>query len=218
MKYNSILIASLCLFTSASAYSDSENKRHSGWYGGVSAGVANSGGSVLESSFTWKNDMSTLMGFDKGDTKDSKVAIKAGYVTASENRIEVYYKEDSISIDSDIVSVDDIFKTSTLGVNYQWGISSLSTEKMLPYVRVGAGAGTAEDSDLNVIELDIGAGIHYKMTDNIELSAGLYRRAIMVGEDKDNNDGSIGTVFNGAELGVNYHFLNLNKKGSARVN
>lgn len=217
MKYNTILIASLCLFTSsAHAYSDSENTRSSGWYTGISAGIANTGGSVMESDIPEKNEMSARLGFDKGDTEDSPITLKAGYVTANQNRIEAYYKEDSISIKSDVVTVDDMFKTSSLGVNYQWGISSLSTEKMLPYIRVGAGLGTAEDSDLNVVELDVGAGIHYKVTNNMELSAGVYRRAIAVGKDEDVD--SIGAVFNGAEVGFNYHFLNLNKKGSARVN
>lgn len=194
MNKKVMLIASLCLLAPAHAYSaDGESMRSSGWYGGISTGVANIGGSVL----TTSNQNIDI------DTSDTPLMLKAGYVTESENRVEVYYKNDSIGIkDGD---GDDI-EASSFGVNYQWGFSSLSSERMIPYIRVGGGLGSAEidgvGDDLTFAEFDVGAGVHYDMTDNLGLSAGIYRRGVAVSDDY--ND-SLGVALNGAELGINYY-------------
>ena len=197
-----IILTSLCLLTFTQVYADTtgKNTRSTGWYGGVSMGLANMGGSI-----TLSNN-STSRTFDE-DTEDSPKIIKAGYVTKTENRIEAYLKKDSFG-DSE----SKPFDTSTFGLNYQWGISSLSTDKMLPYIRVGAGIGKAKiegsNKDFDAAEFDLGAGVHYEVTENMDISTGVYRRAIGV----SHNDDSIITAVNGLEVGVNYHFLDFNKK------
>lgn len=199
---NKILLTSLCLLAITQVYAEPTNKntRSEGWYGGISMGVANTGGSITVS------DGSYSQTFDE-DTEDSPKIIKIGKVTKSENRIEAYLKKDSIG-DSESKGFD----TTTFGLNYQWGISSLSTEKMLPYIRVGAGIGKAKmegsNKEYDAGEFGLGAGVHYEVTENMDISTGVYRRAIAV----TNNNKSIATAFNGFEIGVNYHFLDFDKK------
>jgi opacity protein-like surface antigen len=206
MKYKIILLISFISFTSTSSYSEeikNPSTRTSGWYSGVSAGIVNSGGSI-QISKEYKNKI-----YD-ADTKDSPIILKIGYVTEKENRVEAYYKKDSIGD----TTKEKAFSTSTFGLDYEWGLSSMSSEKILPYIRIGGGLGSASMKgsklDLSAAEFDMGAGIHYAATNNIDISAGIYRRAIVVGEK--NTTSSIGTAFNGIELGINYHFLNLENK------
>ena len=189
-----IVTSSLFLFASTSAYSDNyENSRSSGWYAGLSTSVANVGGSaIVDNGYSNRE-------FDI-DTSDDPLTLKIGYVTESQNGIEAYYKDDSISFEGE--SLD--FQTSSFGANFQWGISSLSSEKMMPYFRVGGGLGSAKTEgagDLTMAEFDMGAGVHYDMTDNLGLSAGVYRRAIAVTDDYD----TVAAAMNGAELGVNFY-------------
>ncbi|MCK5902044.1 MAG: hypothetical protein KAG28_02755 [Cocleimonas sp.] len=207
MNSKIILFISLSLFTfihATESITTTPSNKSNDWYVGVNSSMLNSGGSVLLSNGR-KTETYDI------ETKDSPILLKIGSVSDSKNRTEIYYKKDSFNT----ATVKDIFKTSTVGLNYQWGITSLSSEKILPYLRMGGGIGSASmkgDNDhleLGVVELDMGAGIHYKIVDNISLSAGLYRRAIILGEDKTNN--SVGTGFNGVEVGVNYHFLDLKR-------
>ena len=172
----------------------------SGWYAGVGMGLVNWGGSV-----TVDNGYSTQT--IDNDTEDKPMMLKVGYVTQSENRVELYYKKDSIDT-TNASNQDRPFDTSTFGINYQWGLSSLSTNEMLPYIRVGIGFGSGDAdwiaNDLNAIDFDIGLGVHYQVAPKIDVSAGIYRRA--VGISTDNSDDSVIAAMNGVEIGANYHF------------
>ena len=195
MSYKTILATSLFLFASTHAYSaDNESMSSSKWYAGISTGVVNVGGNaVVDNGYSNR-------AFDI-DTSDDPLTLKVGYVTESQNRIEVYYKDDSVGFEDDSIDIE----TSSFGINYQWGISSLASEKMIPYLRVGGGLGSATtegESDLTMAEFDMGAGVHYDMTDNLGLSAGVYRRAIAVADDYDN---TLAAAMNGAELGINFY-------------
>jgi len=186
----------------------SSNTKSSGWYAGVGAGIVNWGGS-----FEVDNGISTTT--HNGDVKDSPVLLKMGYITESENRVEVYYKKDSIDTKGgDRVREGEMYEISTFGLNYQWGISSLSSEKVLPYIRLGLGFGSStsnyvEAKDGTVVELDLALGVYSEVATNIDVSAGIYRRAIVtVAENPDifSDDYITGAATNGIEIGLNYHF------------
>ena len=173
--------------------------KNSGFYTGLSMGLLNWGGEVI------LNDGTTSKTFDV-KTKDKPIMLKLGYVTESENRVEVYYKSDSIDVKEN--STFNLYDTSTFGIDYQWGLSSLSTNEMLPYIRVGIGVGSAKienaSADLNAVDVDLGIGIHYQVATSTDISAGLYRR--VVGISSDNSDATILSAMNGVEMGINYHF------------
>jgi len=125
-----LLLSSLLTVSIAFATEISNiNTQLTGWYVGTSIGLTNFGGEVI---------------FDNGDTRetsnvdttDKPIVLNVGYVTDNDNRIELYYKNDSFEEDSKEGS-DKIYETSTFGINYQWGLSSLSSEKFLPYIGVG---------------------------------------------------------------------------------
>lgn len=174
--------------------------KDSGWYVGVSTGLLNWGGEVtIDDGYREKTY--------EVDTEDKPMMLKVGYVTESENRIELYYKSDSIEAEEDGRSLN-LYDTSTFGINYQWGISSFSTNEMLPYISVGIGMGSGEidgsSTDFDAVEVNLGLGVHYQVAQNIDISAGLYRRAIVIGAD--NSDLVIATALNGIEVGASYHF------------
>jgi len=69
----------------------SSNTKSSGWYAGVGMGIMNWGGSVdIDDGYTSQT-------FDI-DTEDEPLLLKVGYVTSSENRVELYFKKDSIDV------------------------------------------------------------------------------------------------------------------------
>ena len=178
----------------------SSNTKSSGWYAGVGMGIMNWGGSVdIDDGYTSQT-------FDI-DTEDEPLLLKVGYVTSSENRVELYFKKDFIDVVNGNLQAE-LYETTTFGVNYQWGISSLSSEKMLPYIRVGLGFGSADMDmatvDLDAVEFDLGVGIHYEVSSNIDLTAGIYRRAI--GITSEDSDASVISAVNGIEIGAAYHF------------
>ena len=174
------------------------NTELTGWYAGASIGLTNFGGEVVF------DNGETTKTFNE-DTTDKPIILNIGYITDSENRIELYYKNDSFEGES-----GDLYDTSTFGINYQWGLSSLSSEKFLPYIGVGLGFGSADfrgvDADTTV-EFGLSVGMYYTVTPNIDVSAELYRRAVGVTFSKPNrSDLSIITAVNGLEFGANYHF------------
>jgi len=174
--------------------------RKSGFYAGVGMGLINFGGSVEVD-----NGYRTTS-IDK-DTEDKPFSIKVGYLTESENRVELYYKTDSIDTENNLGNARN-FDASLFGLNYQWGISSLSSDKLLPYIRLGLGfgSGTADFTtlDLTAVEVDLALGAYYEVAPNIDVSAGIYRRAVVFADDV--SDDTIGIALNGIELGATYHF------------
>jgi len=209
---NKLFLITLLLITSINAQEPANTEsnqsvtpktiktQHDGWYAGFNMGVINWGGEVIIS--TGYGDTT----YDV-DTEDKVMMLQVGYETTSENRIEFYYKTDSIKAKEENRHLD-MYDTSTFGINYQWGISSLSTDKLLPYIRVGIGFGSGElknsTIDFDAVEFDLGVGIHYHVTDTIDISGGLYRRAIAIGNE--NSDNTIISALNGVEVGANYHF------------
>ena len=202
-----LLLSTLLLASVANATESTESSivssgstKASGWYAGVGIGVMNWGGEVTIDDGYYDTTYDV-------DTEDKPMMLKVGYVTESENRIELYFKNDSIEAEEQGTHID-MYDTSTFGINYQWGISSLSTNEMLPYIRVGIGFGSAEAEgatvDLDAIDFDLGLGMHYQVAPNVDLSVGIYRRA--VGISSENSDTTIISAVNGIEIGANYHF------------
>jgi hypothetical protein len=178
----------------------SGSTRNSGWYAGAGIGLINWGGSVtIDNGYRDKT-------YDV-DTEDKPMMLKIGYVTENENRIELYFKNDAIDAEENDEHID-MYDTSTFGINYQWGISSLSTNEILPYIRVGIGFGSADlegaTVDVDAIDFDLGLGVYYDVAPNIDLMVGVYRRA--VGISSEESDTTIVSVINGLEFGANYHF------------
>lgn len=194
MKNKILFVCFLCLFPFSPAFAGgSEGTYISGWYAGVGMGTFNAGGSIG----TLAKGTAGIRG---DDTADSPVILKVGYQMENRNRVEGYFKKDIIGADS--LSVD--FDVSTVGMNYQWGLSSLASGSVIPYLRIGGGLGTADvtGSDVVAAEIDLGAGLHVGLTDNLGLSAGVYRRSMaLIDEDYDS---SIGFSMNGGELGISY--------------
>lgn len=201
-----LLLSSVLLATIVHATENVSTERltastkDSGWYVGANIGLLNFGGEVMiDNGYNEET-------YDV-DTEDKPMILKVGYVTESENRIELYFKNDSIEAEEQGTHID-MYDTSTFGINYQWGISSLSTNEMLPYIRVGIGFGSAElegkTVDFDAIDFDLGLGVHYQVTPNIDLSGGIYRRA--VGINSESSDTIIISAVNGIEIGANYHF------------
>ena len=178
--------------------------KESGFYLGAGTTVLNFGGSVEV------DDGYRTTSIDK-DTEEKPFILKLGYLSESENRVELYYKKGSIDTTNNL-NISREFDISLFGINYQWGISSLSSDKVLPYIRLGMGfgSGTANYTthDFVAVEVDLALGVYYKVTPKFDLSAGVYRRAIVLADDNTNGttDEIISTALNGIEFGATYHF------------
>ncbi|MCK5853912.1 MAG: outer membrane beta-barrel protein [Sulfurovaceae bacterium] len=177
-----------------------------GFYIGANIGVVNFGGSG-ETTVTNNNRNRTRE--YNGDINDMPINIKLGYITKSENRLELYYQSDQLKVEN-----YDILESSIFGFNYQWGLSSLSSSSLLPFIRLGIGFGSTtmdrgeEDSDI-AAELNTAIGVYYKVFNSLDLSMAIYRKSLasMVLDDYDDDKSSTtALVTNGVEIGFNYRF------------
>ena len=209
MKKKLLLSSLLLVSTLYSSNIDSNMERSDGsWYVGLNLGLTNFGGS-LEISDDYKTSKFN------GDVDSKPFMLKVGYLQNDDNRLEFYYKKDNIDIEG-----HEFFSTSTIGISSEWGFSSLSKNRFLPYFTLGFGVGSSSSNfvvydDGVVLELDIGLGIHYQVHKNIDATVGLFRRS-MINVVSDVNTGSyyyddsedyssLASV-NGIEIGVSYHF------------
>jgi len=121
------------------------------------------------------------------DIDSSHCNIKMGYQHFHGNRLELYYRHNELDTkEGDIV-------TETVGINYEWVFSSISSETIKPYLLIGFGGGEATSSKIKSIdkaeagEGSFGIGIHYQYNENIDLQLGY--TAISTGfdnfDDKD---------------------------------
>ena len=199
------LLLSSLLFVSTLYGSDFERSDGS-WFVGVNLGLTNFGGS-----FEISDDERTYKFHE--DVDSNPFMLKAGYLQNHDNRLEFYYKKDNIDING-----QELFSTSTVGIKSEWGISSLSNNRLLPYFSLGFGVGASSSTlailDGSVIELDIGLGIHYQVHKNIDATVGFFRRSILNFVSAVDNSSyydntsdylSLASV-NGIEIGVSYHF------------
>jgi len=133
--------------------------------------------------------------------------IKVGYQHFQGNRVEFYYRYNNLD-----PKVGDI-TTKTFGINYEWALSSLSTEKVVPYILIGFGGGKASSSKVKSIdkaevgEGNLGFGVRYQFNQNIDMQVGYKHTA--TGFDKFDNDTTDKTSTidqNSMMLGVAYKF------------
>lgn len=144
------------------------------------------------------------------------VEVKIGYKHFNNNRIEVFRRNTDIVLDD---GKSGTIVSKTVGLNYEWGVSSLasSNKKVMPFVAVGVGWGEASSSSEHVhlkasdsFELDAGIGVHYQLGKHVDTSLGLFRRKITLTKKGGNNtdrvftDGDITTTL--INVGIGYHF------------
>ena len=100
--------------------------------------------------------------------------------------------------------------------NYEFGFASLSSgSKLLPYLSLGVGSGKASSDklkkvdDTNVIEFDMGLGIHYQVNENIYAMFAYGHDMIIFDDVKDSTNANYeisNTATNTLKVGVSYHF------------
>ena len=137
-----------------------------GFYMGADFTLASFGDQSLKIT---NNDKSTT-NYKNIDT--SHGAIKVGYQHFDGNRVEIYYKNNTIDTKAgDITS-------ETVGINYEWALSSLASETITPYILVGLGGGEATSKKIKAIdgaevgEGSLGVGIHYQYNENLDFQLG----------------------------------------------
>jgi len=182
------------------------------WYIGADVGLIDFDGSLeVDRGSGFRNINSNK------DIKSSPLRLKWGFLQEQDNRLEFYYKNDSVDVNQ------ELFSTDTVGVKSEWGFSSLSTKNMLPYFALGFGLGKSSSSYREgedgkvfnngvVIELDLNLGLHYKIYEKIDISTNIFRKNIlnMISDAHKNNEGSadysVLATFYGMEIGFSYYF------------
>ena len=121
--------------------------------------------------------------------------------------MELYYQHHELD------AKEGDFSTESIGVNYEWGFSSIASDKWIPYVCVGFGAGKTSSSKLKSIdkadmaEGALGLGVRYQFTKNMDGQVGYKYTQIVIDSfnDKDTDDVSkIGQ--NNVIFALNYKF------------
>ena len=198
-----MLVASLTTMMQAN-----ENFYDSGIYIGVSSGFLNFGGDSLVLK-TVKNEKLTNK-VTYSDIDNTPTEFKVGYQHFAGNRVEIYAKNNEIDTDGGDIDV------RTGGINYEFGFSSLSSgSKLLPYLSLGVGSGEASSDklkkvdDTDVIELHMGFGMHYQVSENIYAMFAYAHDTIIFDDIKDSVNGNYeisDTATNTIKVGVSYHF------------
>jgi len=192
----------------ATAYA---NPRDDGFYTGISAGVIKLGGDSYEetSISTGTSNTTTYK-----DVESSSLTLKIGYQHFKNNRVEIYRRRNDIDTDSGKVSSD------TVGINYEWGFSSLTApnnKKLLPYISFGYGKGSASTNSTRLklvstdaSEVELGLGVHYQIGRHLDTTIGYYHRSTSLDDNHiptaSNNFFDANATTNSIEAGVSYHF------------
>jgi len=198
-----ILVASLTTMMQAN-----ENCYDSGVYIGVSGGFLNFGGDSLVVETVKAGKSTNKVTYQ--DVDNTPTEFKVGYQHYTGNRVEIYAKNNEIDTDGGDIDV------RTFGINYEFGFASISSgSKLLPYLSLGVGSGKASSDklkkvdDTDVIEFNMGLGIHYQVNENIYAMFGYAHNTIIFHDVKDSNDANFeisDTATNTLKFGVSYHF------------
>jgi len=135
-------------------------------------------------------------------------SLKTGYQHFKGNRVELYYRQNELDTKEGDIS------TQTFGVNYEWGFSSLSSDKLLPYASVGFGVGKASSKklktvdDVDVGEINFGLGVHYQFNENIDFQVGYEHisTAFIISDNDKNAKSEPGVGQNNVMASVSYKF------------
>ena len=141
--------------------------------------------------------------------------IKFGYKHLDKNRVEIFRRQ----TDFNIGLSEGKITAKTIGVNYEWGLSSLrsANKKILPFITLGAATGRAKtNSDklkiktADIIELEAIIGIHYQLSQYFDTTLGLHHRKNVLLDDAPANTNAIfssGDIkATSINIGVGYHF------------
>ncbi len=158
-----ILLTCLLVSTQVSA-GDKKPDTDKGWY--VGAGM----------SFGWGQEK---LEYDAETYKEEVSSLASdftlGYITRHDHRFEVTYHLDSLEIDNS----DKNGKLTSLDFEWQFTFSDNLLE---PYFRSGLGFPSSpyleEDVKLSGVSIQLGTGLIYRLTYNIELDVGIKARAI----------------------------------------
>ncbi len=144
------------------------------------------------------------------DYDASSIPLSIGFVGSTNNRL----KFSSVSIDADSDGEAETFSGFDIDYNFTFGTSNL-----LPYIGVGLGIYTYEDTaqyfveneDLKGVSVNFNFGLLYGITENLEFEAAYQRKSIKW-QDSTYNDGytdidvETEDVISGIYLGINLKF------------
>jgi len=157
------LVQTLTLIALLSTLSHANNN---GFYIGADTSIASFGDQSLKIT---NKDKSTKT---YKDIESSHCNIKVGYQHFKGNRVELYYRNNNLDTKAGDIT------TQTLGINYEWAFSSLSSDTITPYLSVGFGGGEASSKKIKSIdkaevgEGSLGIGIHYQYNQNVDFQLG----------------------------------------------
>jgi len=171
------------------------------WYVGTYSSITN----LASEEMTIENKNKSKSKYH--DIKGSSHSIKVGYRHFDGNRVELYYKGNEFKGD------EGKFSTESLGVNYEWGFTSLSSKKLLPYLSLGFGVGEVTSSNIKAIdksdigEIIFGIGLHYTVNEDIVVQVGYNRTGTIVDNFYDEATDDISAVGqDNIMLGLSYVF------------
>ncbi len=194
-NYKFLQSAMLLTLLSTGSYANSD-----GFYIGANASLVSLG----DDSITTKDKDKTKTTYH--DVSSSGFSLKTGYQHFNRNRVELYLRVNKLDSDEGYVTMQ------TVGVNYEWGFSSLSSEKLLPYASVGVGFGDASSKklklvdDVDVGEMTVGLGVRYQFNEKIDAQIGFQHIATGF-EDYDKTTDDVSVVAqNNIMVSVAYKF------------
>jgi len=198
----SVAILGLIFNTFPLNASDNSN----GFYMGVDTAFINIGDDTLDIT-TYDSDGNKKSKKQYKDVTSISYGLKIGYQHFDKNRIELSVKDTKIS-----TNVGNI-KGVTIGINYEWGFTSLETEHVLPYLSIGSDGGRAElskfkfkDKKSDMASTNFGVGIRYNVNKNVDAKIG-YLHSNTVFGDFENEKGDVqGISQDKLEFGVTYKF------------
>jgi len=134
-------------------------------------------------------------------------SIKVGYQHFDKNRVELYFRGHQME------AKEGDFNTKSVGINYEWGFTSLASEKLMPYVSLGLGAGEISSSDLKAIdkadmgEIIFGIGVRYQITENIDAQLAYNHTGMIIDNFHDEETDEVSSLCQrNVMLGFNYKF------------
>ena len=198
----SIAIMGLIFNTLPLNASDNSN----GFYMGVDTAFINIGDDTLDIT-TYDSDGNKKSKKRYKDVTSISYGLKVGYQHFDKNRIELSVKDNKISTDEGNI------KGATIGINYEWGFTSLETGHILPYLSIGFDGGRAElskfkfkDKKVDMASSSLGIGIRYDVNENFDAKIGYLHKDTGFG-DFENEKGDIqGISQDKLEFGVSYKF------------
>ena len=177
-------------------------------YVGADGGFLSFGGDSLNIETIDKGTSTEKKTFS--DVSGTPLSLKVGFQHFNGNRVEVYAKYNDIDTSGGTISTD------SYGVNYLWGFSSLSDNgKLMPYILVGGGTGTADSSKIkqmdnnDVTEINLGIGMHYQFNKSLYGSFSYINNTMIFDNVKDSSNKNLDVsdvTTNTLHVGLSYHF------------